>query len=50
MDVEAINRMLITFAGLSLDSKIKARIAEVEEYILLFEYDKAIAKINEMLL
>jgi CheY-like chemotaxis protein len=50
MDVEAINRMLVTFAGLSLDGKIKAKIAEVEEHILMFEYDKAIAKIDEMLL
>jgi len=49
MDAEAINRMLVTFAGLSLDSNTKARIAEVEEHILMFEYDKAIAKINDMM-
>ena len=49
MDVEAINRMLVTFAGLSLDSETKARISEVEEHILMFEYDKAITKISEML-
>jgi two-component system, sensor histidine kinase and response regulator len=49
MDVEAINRMLVTFAGLSLDSKTKSMISEVEEHILMFEYDKAIAKIDEML-
>jgi CheY-like chemotaxis protein/HPt (histidine-containing phosphotransfer) domain-containing protein len=49
MDIEAVNRTLVTFAGLSLNSGIKARIAEVEEHILLFEYDKAIDKINEML-
>jgi signal transduction histidine kinase/CheY-like chemotaxis protein len=49
MDVEAINRILVTFSSLSLSSKIKTKIAEVEEHILLFEYDKAIDKINEML-
>jgi len=49
MDVEAVNRMLVTFAGLSLDSKIKAKISKVEEHILLFEYEKAIDIINEML-
>jgi len=49
MDVEAVNRMLMTFAGLSLDSETRSKIAEVEEYILLFEYEKAIEKINELL-
>jgi CheY-like chemotaxis protein len=49
MDVEAINRILVTFSSLSLGSEIKAKIAEVENHILLFEYDKAIDKINEML-
>jgi CheY-like chemotaxis protein len=49
MDIEAVNRMLITFSGLSLDSETRARIAEVEEYIIMFEYEKAIEKINELL-
>jgi len=49
MDAEEINRMLITFAGLSLSSEVKAKISEVEEHILLFEYERAIDKINEML-
>jgi len=49
MDIEAVNRMLITFAGLSLDSVTRAKIAEVEELIIMFEYDKAIEKINELL-
>ena len=49
MDIEAVNRTLVAFAGLPFNSEIKARIAEVEEHILLFEYDKAIDKINEML-
>jgi len=49
MDIEAVNRMLITFAGLSLDSVTRAKIAEVEELIIMFEYEKAIEKINELL-
>jgi len=49
MDAEAINRMLITLAGLTLSSEVKAKISEVEEHILLFEYERAIDKINEML-
>jgi len=49
MDAEAINRMLVTFAGLSLSGEMKSNIAKIEEHILLFEYEKAIDKINEML-
>jgi len=49
MDVEAVNRILITFAALSLDSETRAKIAEVEELIIMFEYEKAIEKINELL-
>jgi len=49
MDAEAINRILITYSSLSLSSEIKARIAQIEEHILLYEYDNAIDKINRML-
>ncbi|MCL2320334.1 MAG: ATP-binding protein [Treponema sp.] len=48
MDIEAVNRMLLDYASLSLDSKTKEMIAEVEQYILMFEYDKAIEKINHL--
>jgi CheY-like chemotaxis protein len=49
MDIEAVNRILVTLAGLSLDSASRSKISEVEEHILLFEYDKAIEKIDELL-
>jgi len=48
MDIEAVNRLLVTFAGLSLDSRTKELISEVEQLILMFEYDKAIKKLNEL--
>jgi signal transduction histidine kinase/CheY-like chemotaxis protein len=47
MDIEEVNKMLIEYAGLSLDIETKNKIAEVEECILMFEYDKAIEKINK---
>jgi signal transduction histidine kinase len=48
MDVEAVNRILLEYSGLSLDGGVRAKIAELEEHILMFEYDKAIEKINLM--
>jgi len=46
MDIEAVNKMLLDYAGLALDMRTKNMIAEVEQHILMFEYDKAIEKIN----
>jgi hypothetical protein len=48
MDIEAVNRILLNYAGLSLDKKTRGIISEVEQHILMFEYDKAIEKINEL--
>jgi len=48
MDIEAVNRMLLDYAGLALDNRTKNMIAEVEQHILMFEYDKAIEKINAL--
>jgi signal transduction histidine kinase/CheY-like chemotaxis protein len=48
MDMEAVNKLLLEYAGLSLDSETKSKIAEVEQHILMFEYDKAIEKIDKL--
>jgi signal transduction histidine kinase/CheY-like chemotaxis protein/HPt (histidine-containing phosphotransfer) domain-containing protein len=48
MDIEAVNKILLEYSGLSLDTETKAKIADVEQHILMFEYDKAIEKINEL--
>jgi CheY-like chemotaxis protein len=49
MDIEAVNRMLLNFSSLSLDDRTKAVVAEIEQHILMFEYDEAIEKINRQL-
>jgi HPt (histidine-containing phosphotransfer) domain-containing protein len=49
MDMEAVNRMLLTFTGLSLDDQTKAVVAEIEQHILMFEYEEAIEKIKKQL-
>jgi len=47
MDIKAVNRMLLEYAGLALDSNARELISEVEQLILMFEYDKAIRKMDE---
>ncbi|MCL2129885.1 MAG: ATP-binding protein, partial [Treponema sp.] len=49
MNIEDVNKILLDFTNLFLDSKTKAIIAEVEQHILMFEYEKAIEKINKFL-
>jgi CheY-like chemotaxis protein len=49
MNIEAVNRMFLEYAGLSLDKKTRDLVAELEQHILMFEYDEAIEKINFML-
>jgi HPt (histidine-containing phosphotransfer) domain-containing protein len=49
MDIEAVNRILLVFAGLSLDKEKKDKISEIEQLVLMFEYERAIEKINEFL-
>ena len=48
MNIEAVNKLLLEYANLPLDNKTRGTIAEVEELILLFEYDKAIQKVNQL--
>ena len=48
MNIEEVNKMLLEYASMSLDGAIRSKISEVEEHILMFEYDKAIEKINEL--
>ena len=48
MNIEAVNKLLLEYASLPLDNKTRGIIAEVEELILLFEYDKAIQKMNQL--
>ena len=47
MDIKAVNRILLDYAELPMDSDTREIISEVEQLILMFEYDKAIEKIDE---
>ena len=48
MDIEAVNKMLLDYTSLVLHGKVKEIITEIEQHILMFEYDKAIEKIDEL--
>jgi signal transduction histidine kinase/HPt (histidine-containing phosphotransfer) domain-containing protein/ActR/RegA family two-component response regulator len=48
MNIEEVNKILLEYASLALDSETKGKIAEVEQFILMFEYEKAVEKINEL--
>jgi len=48
MDIMAVNRMFLDYTGLSLNSKTREFISELEQLILMFEYDKAIEKIDKL--
>jgi CheY-like chemotaxis protein/HPt (histidine-containing phosphotransfer) domain-containing protein len=49
MDIEAVNEKMENIRGLSLDAKAREFIGELEQNILLFEYDKAVTQINSFL-
>ncbi|MDR0710589.1 MAG: response regulator [Spirochaetaceae bacterium] len=49
MDTGAVNGRLQSYAPLELNGTAKAFLGEIEQHILLFDYDKAVAKIDEVL-
>jgi HPt (histidine-containing phosphotransfer) domain-containing protein len=49
MDTGAVNNRIQSYASLHLDSTVKAFVNEIEQHILLFDYDKVVEKINEVL-
>jgi HPt (histidine-containing phosphotransfer) domain-containing protein len=49
MDTGAVNGRLQSYAPLELNGAAKAFLGEIERHILLFDYDKAVAKIDEVL-
>ena len=48
MDIEAVNRILLEFVGLNMDPKTRGAIYELEQQILMFEYEKAIEIIDKL--
>jgi signal transduction histidine kinase/CheY-like chemotaxis protein len=49
MNTGAVNDRLQSYMPLDLDSAVRGFLAEIEKHILLFDYDKAVEKINEVL-
>jgi CheY-like chemotaxis protein len=50
MDIETVNKMLLEYANLSLNAQTKDMISELEDCILMFEYENAIKKIEQEVL
>ena len=48
LDVEEVNKILLHYASMSFDAKTKDIISDVEQHILMFEYEKAISIIDEL--
>jgi hypothetical protein len=49
MDTETVSRIMAACAGLPLDGDARRLIGEIREHILLFEYDRAVEKIDTTL-
>jgi HPt (histidine-containing phosphotransfer) domain-containing protein len=49
MDTEKVNRLLSECASLPLEKALKELINEIEQDVLLFEYESAIAKLEKLL-
>jgi signal transduction histidine kinase/DNA-binding response OmpR family regulator len=48
-DTGAVNDRLQSYGALKLDGAAKAFLSEIEQHVLLFDYDKAVERINEVL-
>jgi CheY-like chemotaxis protein len=46
MDIAVVNELMMEYAGISLNSKARKELSEIERLILLFEYDAAIRRID----
>jgi signal transduction histidine kinase/CheY-like chemotaxis protein/HPt (histidine-containing phosphotransfer) domain-containing protein len=49
MDITTVNNLLQTYAGMGLEGWVRDFVAEIERYILDFDYDKAIEAIDRYL-
>jgi CheY-like chemotaxis protein len=49
MNIEEVNKLLLRYALMPLDKKTKDCITEIEQFILMFEYDKAVTCIDRLL-
>jgi signal transduction histidine kinase/CheY-like chemotaxis protein len=49
MDIETVNRLLMGFTFTSLEDQVRETVSEIEQHILMFEYDRAMQKIDALL-
>ncbi|MDR1626319.1 MAG: response regulator [Spirochaetia bacterium] len=49
MDIDAVNKMLMEYLSIPMDSATKDTIDKIERHILMFEYDQALKIIDGML-
>ncbi|MDR0648176.1 MAG: response regulator [Synergistaceae bacterium] len=49
MDIETVNAILVRLSAMPLDAETKSLISEIEQDVLLFEYDMAVEKIDRLL-
>jgi CheY-like chemotaxis protein len=49
LDIKTVNEMLIGYAAMPLDSATKKAVSDIEQHILMFEYESAVERIDEML-
>jgi signal transduction histidine kinase/CheY-like chemotaxis protein/HPt (histidine-containing phosphotransfer) domain-containing protein len=49
MDIEFVNKLMNEYTSKPLDKKTRDFMADIEQYILLFEYDKAVEKLELLL-
>jgi signal transduction histidine kinase/CheY-like chemotaxis protein/HPt (histidine-containing phosphotransfer) domain-containing protein len=50
MDIEMVNRLFIEYTSSPMPGQVKNSIAEIEQDVLMFEYKKAIEKIDDLAL
>jgi signal transduction histidine kinase/CheY-like chemotaxis protein len=49
MDAGKVNRLLMEYASLPLENAVKGLISEIEQDVLLFEYENAVARLEKLL-
>jgi signal transduction histidine kinase/CheY-like chemotaxis protein len=49
LDIDSVNKILVEYLSMPMDGETRARVDALEQHILMFEYDKAVALIDSML-
>jgi signal transduction histidine kinase/CheY-like chemotaxis protein/HPt (histidine-containing phosphotransfer) domain-containing protein len=49
LDIDAVNKMLLEYLSIPMNSNVKDNIDKIERHILMFEYDQALEIIDQML-